>query len=66
MTSTRDHRNWTKGYQEALVDIYAALLRDNEDGVIQWIRDNNNQPEVLEAMLKKHFEDIDDNDTKEN
>lgn len=59
MTSTRDQRNWSKGYQEALRDIYAAMLRGDEEAAYQWIRDNTNDPDALEKMLKDHYDAID-------
>lgn len=61
MTSSRDSRNWSKGYQEALLDIYKAILRGGEEDALQWIRDNNGaDTKPFEDALATHFEDIDE------
>jgi len=49
---TRDHRNWTKGYQEALVDIADKINEGGMEAAIEWIRDNG------DAATRQHAEDL--------
>ena len=41
MTSTRDARNYSKGYQQAMADMHALLIeRNDRDAAQTWISDN--------------------------
>ncbi len=38
--NNRDRRNFQKGYQEALLDVYKAILSGGEEEALEWIRNN--------------------------
>lgn len=52
--NNRDRRNFQKGYQEALLDIYIAILNEGEEGALEWIRNNNSV--TSEKFDKAHAE----------
>lgn len=41
MTSSRDDRNFKKGYQNAMFDIWEAMRVGGMDRVGQWLQDNS-------------------------
>lgn len=51
--SQRDHRNWSKGYQEGLVDMVTAISEGGIRGAVEWVRNNGNEDtrNILDAMM---------------
>lgn len=51
--SVRDHRNWTKGYQEGLVDMVTAISEGGIAGAVEWVKNNGNADTraLLDAMM---------------
>lgn len=56
MTNSRDRRNFQKGYQEALLDVYKAILVGGEEEALEWIR-NNSAPtqHLFDQALEEHL-----------
>ena len=51
-TSSRDQRNWRKGYQEALVDLANAISEGGLDAGLDWIANNGDE------ATRDHFDSL--------
>jgi hypothetical protein len=51
--SQRDHRNWSKGYQEGLLDMVNAISEGGIEGAVEWVKNNGNADTRahLDAMM---------------
>lgn len=54
MRSTRDARNWSKGYQEALCDIIDAIYRGSEAEAMEWIKNNGDEATRQHLKMLEH------------
>lgn len=48
--NTRDGRNYAKGYQEGMTDIYRELEQGGEEAVREWLKNNYKDYSFAEAF----------------